>query len=357
MAPAARKIGIIGFGRLAQSYYVPALRSLALAEVVAIADPLPASRAAATAEFPRSRTYHDYHDLFEQERDLLDAIIIASPPSTHLAAWNETARRRLPAFMEKPFVLPGELRSVENSPEARRLLMPNFNRRFWPAYRNLRELCAGGRIGIVDHADFTLQIKLQPWLSVTGHRLSPCEGGALYDLASSQLDLIEYIFEEKIAALSAQSKTVEWPDDRVRLRMQLERGLRVSSEVGYARSNCERITIGGSGARIRIENPNTRVHVEPHGSWKNPMAGWLGDTIAFGLKALRPERSMLRYTIRSSLAAFFDALSRGQPFAPGFADAIENANCLEAATRSIREDKFIAVNAAGSPGHAPQPQA
>ncbi len=359
--PPQIKLAIAGFGRLAQGYYVTALRSLPqslpMIEVVAVADPLAASRAAAAAAFPQSRTYPDYHDLFEREHDHLDAILVASPPSTHLAIWNEAARRRVPAFVEKPFVLPGELERVESSPEACRLLMPNFNRRFWPAYRNLRELCLSPRIGIVERADFTLRVNIRPWNSVTQHRLSPGEGGALYDLASSQLDLIEYVFREKIVSLRAQTETIVWPDDQVRLSIQLERGLRVNCEVGYARRNCESVDIVGTNARVRIGNPNARVHVEPRSSRKNPLADWMGDTVAFGLKALRPERSMLRYTIRASLAAFFEALSSRQPFSPNFDDAVENASCLEAAVRSIREDKFIEVSAAGSLRHVRQQQA
>lgn len=349
------KSAIVGFGRLARRYYVPALCKLPTVEIVAIADPLPASRNAAASAFPRARIYDDYHDLFAREH--LDAILVASPPSTHLDIWNNAAHCRVPAFVEKPFVLPGELEHVASPPEAHRLLMPNLNRRFWPAYQNLRELCASARIGTLERADFTLLVNIQPWNSVTTHRLSPGEGGALYDLASSQLDLIEYVFQEKIVSLRAQTDTIVWPDDHVRVSVQLERGLRVSCEVGYAPRNCEKVAIVGSKASIRIDNPNARVHVESAGSRKTPVADWLGDTLAFGLKALRPEHPMLRYTIAAALAEFFDALLSQRSFSPNLDDAIWNASCLEAAVRSIRENKFIEVSAPGSAPHVRQQQA
>lgn len=341
--PPRIKSALVGFGRLAQIYYSAALRGLPITEVVAIADPLAASRAAAAARFPHAHIDADYHDLFEREH--IDAVLVASPPSTHLAVWNEAARRQVPAFVEKPFVLVGELEQIESSPEARRLLMPNFNRRFWPAYRSLRDICQSSRIGNVEHAEFTLRANIRPWNSVTQHRLSPDEGGALYDLASSELDLIEYIFGEKIVGLRAQTETIVWPDDHVRLDVQLERGLRVSCEVGYSTRNCERIAIAGANASARIENPNAVVHVDSRSGRKFPLADWMTDTIAFGLKALRPERTMLRYTIAASLAAFFEALSMRRPFSPNFDDAVWNASCLEAAIRSIRENKFIEVSA------------
>jgi len=132
--------------------------------------------------------------------------------------------------------------------------------------------------------------------------------------------------------------------------LKLERGLSVSCEVGYANSNCEKIAITGTKAGARIENPNAIVHVEPRGQRKRkiPLTDWIADTLAFGLKALRPERTMLRYTIAASLAAFFEALSKRQPFSPNFDDAIWNATCLEAAVRSIRENRFIEVSALAS---------
>jgi len=342
------KTAIVGFGRLAQVYYAAALRRLPYVEIAAVADPLEASRAAAAAGFPHAHIYADYHDLFEREH--IDAVLVASPPSTHLDVWNEAARRRVPAFVEKPFVLVGELKHVESSPEARRLLMPNFNRRFWPAYRSLRDICQSSRLGIVEDAHFSLVANIRPWNSVTQHRLSPGEGGALYDLASSELDLIEYVFGERIIGLRAESETIAWPDDHVRLSVKLERGLSVSCEVGYANSNCEKIAITGTKAGARIENPNAIVHVEPREQRKPKilLTDWIADTLAFGLKALRPERTMLRYTIAASLAAFFEALSTRQPLSPNFDDAVWNANCLEAAVRSIHENKFIEVSALAS---------
>jgi predicted dehydrogenase len=151
--PTRTKTAIIGFGRLAQIYYAAALRQFPNVEIVAVADPLAASRTAAAAKFPHAHIYADYHDLFEREN--IDAVLVASPPSTHLHVWNEAARRRVPAFVEKPFVLPGELEHVESSQEVRQLLMPNYNRRFWPAYRELRDLCQSSRLGIVQRADFS----------------------------------------------------------------------------------------------------------------------------------------------------------------------------------------------------------
>jgi myo-inositol 2-dehydrogenase/D-chiro-inositol 1-dehydrogenase len=343
-----RRLAIIGFGRLAQKYYVPALRSIGMAEIVAVADPLAASRAAAEAVFPQAHTYPTYHELLEHST--LDGILVASPPSTHLAVWNEAARRGVPAFMEKPFVLWGELDGIERSSKACQLLMPNFNRRFWPSYQVLRELCLSRRIGTVERADFVLRVNLRPWNSVTRHRLSPGEGGALYDLGSSQLDLIQYVLGERIVTLQAQIESLRSPNDQVHLTAELEGRLRVSCELGYAERNCESVAIVGNRASVWLSNPNARVHLRERGS-RSSWSEWLGDALTIGYRAARRERSMLRYTVRASLAEFLRALSRGQRFSPNLDDAIENATCLEAAMRSAREAKSIEVRRKESVTH------
>lgn len=327
------KLAIIGFGRLAQRYYVPALRSINIAEMVAVADPLAASRAAAEAVFPRARIYSNYRQLLEHTE--VHGILVASPPSTHLAVWNDAARRGVPTFMEKPFVLWGELDSIEQSPKAWRLLMPNFNRRFWPSYQMLRELCVSRRIGTVERADFILRVNLQAWNSVTRHRLSQGEGGVLYDLGSSQLDLIQYVLGEKIVTLQTHMESRRSPNDQVHLVAELKGSLRVHCELGYATRNRESVAIVGTKASVWLDNPNARVNVQERGS-RSPLSDWLGDALAIGYRGLRRERSMLRYTVRASLAEFLRALSLGQPFSPSFDDAIENAICLEAAMGSAR---------------------
>lgn len=350
-----RRLAIVGFGRLAQRYYVPALRSIRQVEISAVADPLPASRAAAEAAFPGVRTYCDYRDLLEHER--IDAMAVASPPSTHLPIWNDAARRDVPTLMEKPFVLSGELEQVERSPSARGRLMPDFNRRFWPAFQAMRELCVSGRLGDLESADFILRVNIEPWCSVTRHRLSPNEGGAIHDLGSSQLDLIQYVLGEKIVSLRARTSSIRWPDDHVRITALLKGGFRVGCELGYAKRNCESVTIVGSRASVRLDNPNARVHVHTRGSRANAVADWLGGALALGYRAVRRQRSMLRYTVHASFAEFFDALYSRRPFSPNFEDAIENAVCLEAAMRSVTEGRFVEVNATESTGDVCQEQA
>ncbi|MGH7922973.1 MAG: Gfo/Idh/MocA family protein [Candidatus Binatus sp.] len=348
------KLAIAGFGRLARNYYVPALATLRHAQIVAVADPLAASRDAAVECFPAARIYSDYRELPASES--IDALVVASPPSTHLAIWNLASQRRIPVLMEKPFVLGGEFERAASSAEARPLLMPNFNRRFWPSYRKMRELCLDGSIGEVERATFTLRVNLEPWSSVTRHRLDPGEGGALYDLGSSQLDLIEFVFGRAIAAVNARISEIESSGRRVLLRVLLNGGVRARCELGYSARNRESVSIVGAKASVYLENPNAALHVAARGTRKFLAEKWLRDSIAFGTRAVLRERSMLRYTIRASLAEFIDALSAGRGFSPGFDAAARNSVCLDAALKSAAKHRTVEVKSIESE-HVHQAQA
>ena len=130
----AIRFALIGFGALAERYYRPAIRRLP-ASIAAVADPFEVRRSAAAAVYPMAKTYADYRELLAREN--VDGILVASPPTTHLSIWNDASKHGAPVFMEKPFLLGDELSRAESSQRARRLLMVNFNRRFWPEYRRM----------------------------------------------------------------------------------------------------------------------------------------------------------------------------------------------------------------------------
>jgi predicted dehydrogenase len=339
------KVGLAGFGRLAQIYYVPALRTFDYVKVAAVADPLPDSAVAARESFPAAEVCSNFEDW---RTGSLDALLVASPPSTHLAILSSALRQRIPVFIEKPVLLPGELNRLQISCETAGLIMPNFNRRFWPPYQTLRALCIERRLGKVQRAKFTLDIDIRPWLSITSHRTDDSEGGALCDLGSSQLDLIQYVLGQKIVSIRVNARSVRWLNDHVAIEAQLEDGFAVDCQLSYTERNREAITIVGEIATARIANPNCALHVETHRSIGSAVAGWTQDVIALGLKALMRDRSMLHYTIRASLGEFFDALSQQRPFSTSFVDAAENLAGLEAGTRSIKEKASVAVSPPGS---------
>src|SRR5262245_54470901 len=217
------RLGLVGFGRVVREYYLPAFRLLGGIDIRGVADPLAASRDAARKLLREVRTYVSAGELLDTQ--MVDAVLVASPPSTHLAIWLEASRRRLPVFMEKPFLVPGQLARLEDTPDAHHLLMINFNRRFWPPYRKLAALLRSGACGVLRRAELVLHVDVLRWCSVTNHRLAPEEGGALSDLGSQALDLARDLIGAEPVCLSVRTKSARWPSDHVELRLAFADGL------------------------------------------------------------------------------------------------------------------------------------
>jgi predicted dehydrogenase len=331
----------VGFGKLAEDYYLPALRRLNGVQVIAVADPLPSRREKAKAGIPVVRTYASHDELLLHES--LDGILVASPPSTHLQIWNHLRGQGIPIFIEKPFVLPGQLRQVMATVQASSRLIVNFNRRLWPLYRRLAELVRSGWIGDIENAEFTLLVNVRPWISVTEHRLLPSEGGPLYDLGSQVLDLIYFVLGREPVSIRVEGTSNRSEANLVNLTVELTNGLTVLAHVGYDRNNKESISLRGNKGRLQIHNPNMTIHTVTKDQLNIGVSERMMDWLIFGYRAFRRERSMLRYTVHASLKLFVDAVRGHHAFLPGLEDAIRNALWLEAAHQSLLAGKTVYI--------------
>ena len=259
------RLGLAGFGRLARDYYVPALRAIRAARVVAVADPLPASRAAASERLSSPDVYSDPAAMLERAR--LDAVLVASPPSTHLPIWRDAAARGLAVFLEKPVVLSGELPEIERVTRSPRLML-DFNRRFWPPYQRVGELVRSGALGSPVEVEFRLHTDVLSWSTVTRHRLAPEEGGILHDLGGHAIDLAIDLFREEPESVIAESGSRLGENDyeSVRLALGFADGSVFRSDLAYGDRTRERISIRGPRARLHLADPNMAIHVSRNGS-------------------------------------------------------------------------------------------
>jgi predicted dehydrogenase len=333
------RLGIFGFGRLAQNYYVPALRRIRRPLAICVADPLDSSRAAAVKAFGSIPTYADYLETLHRES--LGAVLVATPPSTHLAIWRETGAGGLPVFMEKPFLLTDELDQVDPTDPAWRNLMINFNRRFWPTYRRLAEWVADGTAGAVSHARFTLHVDAGRWSSVSNHRAQSREGGALYDLGSQMLDLVFVTFGRQPDEILARRSGSGGLDERVEVTLHFAGGLVVDCDLAYGRRTIESVSITGERGSLQLRNPNFMPWVERRPSVPGRLARSVADFATLGYRGLLRSRSMLRYSVHAALESFMCTLGSKQPFRPGFEDTLRVARWTRAAEHSIAAGRAV----------------
>jgi predicted dehydrogenase len=330
------RIGVAGFGRLARDYYLPAFRTLPGARLVAVADPLFPSRADAARRMPSVAVFPDHAEMLERVE--LNALLVSSPPSTHLPIWNAAAARDLPVFMEKPFVLCGELPQIERG-RATAKLMLDFNRRFWPTYRRIGELIQRGDLGKPVQLDFLLHTDVLSWSTVTRHRFSSDEGGILHDLGGHAIDLAAILLGQEPESVTARISDARRSGDQLLLELAFADGSMARCDLAWGDRTRERLAVAGPRGRLSLADPNMAIRLARNGTHGLRISDDLRDLAIFGYRVLRRDRTMSRFSIRSALAAFVRSISDGEPFSPGFEDAVRNVRWLEAAARSAAEGK------------------
>jgi myo-inositol 2-dehydrogenase / D-chiro-inositol 1-dehydrogenase len=323
-------VGVIGFGRLVREYYLPALQDLRGIRLAAVADPLEESRRSAESHLPADRIFADHRTMLD--RVALDAVLVASSPSTHLGIWTEAIGRGLPAFVEKPLALSSQLSSLPLE-QVEPPIMIDFNRRFWPTYNRARDLVRLGALGAPVHLEFGLHIDVRPWSSVTKHRLDASEGGVLHDLGGHAVDLATQIVGGEPDSIAARSAA-----DRIELQLDFAAGSSARCDVGYSDRTREWLHVRGPQGSVRLAEPNMVLHAGTGGFLRNRVMAPLVDAAALGYRGLLRSQSIGRATIRAALASFAASVRTGTAFTPGFADGLRNALWVEAAARSLASD-------------------
>jgi predicted dehydrogenase len=286
------------------------------------------------------------------DAEALDALLVASPPSTHLPLWTRASGLGIAVFMEKPFLLAHELAAFDPPDRDAPPLMVDFNRRFWPPYRRLAEMVKGGRAGVVASAELRLEVDVRRWGGAANHRFEPGEGGALHDLGSHLLDVAWMLFGREPARIAARAESRRWAHDHVRITLDLPGGPAVACELGYGDRNREQVVVRGSRGTLRLRNPNGAIHFHPAGAHPRPIVEGMRDGAALAVRGVLRGRSLLRASIRAALGEFLSALAAGRRPSPGLDDALRNTAWLHAAARSIDSGGFPAdVHAPNLPHH------
>ncbi len=199
--------GFIGCGEVTEKKSGPAFAMIPGSEVVAVM-----SRDLSKAESYAQR--HGVKKFYADAQELVDdpevnAVYIATPPSSHATFAIMAMKAGKPAYIEKPLAASyNDCLRVNRISELTGIpCFVAFYRRYLPYFDKVREIVFGGDIGKI----LTVQIRFavppreldyssgkeMPW------RLQPDiagGGGYFYDLASHQLDFLQYMFGPVIEA-------------------------------------------------------------------------------------------------------------------------------------------------------------
>ncbi|MCG2460257.1 Gfo/Idh/MocA family oxidoreductase [Flavobacteriaceae bacterium F89] len=193
------KWGIIGCGDVAEVKSGPAFQNVPNSELVAVM----------RRNGHKARDFAQRHNVpqwFDKVNDIIDnsginAVYIATPPSTHLQYAMLALNAEKHVYLEKPMTMDSQesLQLVEAVRSCGRKLTVAHYRRKLPAFLKVKELLDAGSIGAIRLID--LQI-LQPQKSdiiattEVNWRIDPAisGGGYFHDLAPHQIDLMCQFF-------------------------------------------------------------------------------------------------------------------------------------------------------------------
>ena len=254
--------GVLGVGKVCELKSAPAMNTIPHSKLVAVMrrDPEKAQDYALRHGVPN--WYSRAEDLIQDPE--VNAIYIATPPHVHLELTQLAPAAGKPVYVEKPMARTYVecLQMIDACKLAGVPLFVAYYRRKLPHFLKIKELLEHGDIGELRTVHINLKQVLTPNLvsqTETNWRVIPeiAGGGYFYDLASHQLDLLDFFFG-KITHASGYStnQAKAYPaEDLVTGSFVFENGVIGTGNWCFSTSDTseiDEIVIDGSKGQIRF---------------------------------------------------------------------------------------------------------
>ncbi|MVN89734.1 Gfo/Idh/MocA family protein [Mucilaginibacter aquatilis] len=191
--------GIIGCGDVTEKKSGPAFNKVPGSKLVAVMRRDATKAADYAMRHNVSKWYANADDLFND--DEVNAVYVATPPSSHLSYAIAALQKGLPVYVEKPVTM--NAHGAQQLADAVKqyngqLIVAHYRRRL-PMFLKVKELLQQNRIGSVRTVQLRLWQSRKPALVTKGApnwRTQPnvSGGGYFHDLSPHQLDLMLYFF-------------------------------------------------------------------------------------------------------------------------------------------------------------------
>jgi len=225
--------GIIGCGDVTEVKSGPAFNLIENSRLMAVM----------RREGDKARDYARRHNVpawYDRADDLINdpevnAIYVATPPSTHADYAIQAMKAGKSVYVEKPMALnTGECEEMLRvSRETGQKLFVAYYRRALPYFLKIRELVEERRIGKILHFNLVLHYPAKPeegqGSGNPGWRVNPAisGGGHFHDLASHQIDYLEFLFGplKDVSGFSTNRGGLYSADDNVVAIFRYESGV------------------------------------------------------------------------------------------------------------------------------------
>jgi len=338
--PALIKMGVIGLGRMGQLYTNLLSSQINGAKLYAVAEIHEQARSRVAGEFDITRAFADFHELLALPE--LDAVIIATPTSTHHDLVVAAAEAGKAILCEKPLALTlAETRSAQEAvARAQVALQVGFMRRFDAAYQKAKTLIDNGQIG------FPVTFKSlsrDPFCPRPEYADPAKSGGLILDMAIHDFDLARWLMSSEVERVTAEGNTLVCKVlesvgdiDNALINMRFVSGALGNIEVS-------RNAFYGYDIRTEILGSEGAVTVGVH--QYTPVLLLTRAGAQHDITPYLMERFGDAY--RKQLQHFVDCLTNGQPPLVSGADALAAYEIGVAATRSFQTGRPIALSDVG----------
>ncbi len=225
------KWGIIGCGDVTEIKSGPAFQKVAHSELVAVMR-RNGDKAADFAKRHRVPKWYNDAEKLINDPDI-NAIYVATPPSTHAAYAIKSMRAGKPVYVEKPMAMNADecQQMIDVSQETGVPLFVAYYRRVMPYFVKLKSLIDKHAIGDIKMINLKLHLppRDEDLSNNPSWHIDPqiSGGGYFHDLACHQLDLLEYVFGPIITAkgIAFNQANLYPADDVVSSVFQFESGI------------------------------------------------------------------------------------------------------------------------------------
>jgi predicted dehydrogenase len=260
------KVAVVGLGKMGLSHYA-VVNAHPEVEVTGICDSS-SYVLGVLKKYTGVTTYSDFEAMLDKAD--LDAVVIATPSSSHATMVRTALERDLHVFCEKPFTLnPRDADALAALGDERSLVTQvGYHNRFIGAFQEVKRLLGAGAIGEVTHVlgeaygPVVLKPKGGTWRSQRTEG-----GGCLYDYAAHVLDLVSWYVGAPVgvggtALNSVFSREI---DDEVFSTLYYPHGTTAQISVNWSdesyRKMTTRITIWGTKGRIFVDRQECQVYI------------------------------------------------------------------------------------------------
>lgn len=254
--------GILGVGNVCEIKSAPAMNHVPHSKLVAVMRRDEAKVQDYASRHGVPKWYTSAHDLIHDPE--VNAIYIATPPNAHLELTQMAAAAGKPVYVEKPMARTHAecLEMIDICEKAEVPLFVAYYRRALPHFVKIKELLDKGEIGEIRTVHINMKQVVEPEIITkleNNWRVVPeiAGGGYFFDLASHQLDLLDFFFGKIIHAsgFSANQAKAYEVEDIVVGSFAFESGVLGSGNWCFSTSQSaeiDEIVIDGDKGQIRF---------------------------------------------------------------------------------------------------------